>query len=52
MKHHNTNDLDDGERCPECFGDDIANGVVPDPTRPLQTADFGCRDCHHLWNAE
>lgn len=38
--------------CPDCGSDDVKEGVVPDPTRPMQTADFGCRDCGTLWQQE
>ena len=36
--------------CPDCGSDDVKEGVVPDPTRPMTTVDFGCRDCRNLWN--
>jgi hypothetical protein len=39
-----------GERCPMCGSQDVKDGVCPDPTRPMETADFGCRQCDFLWN--
>lgn len=41
---------DDGEVCPECGSRNVKEGACPDPTRPMDTADYGCRDCHHLWD--
>ena len=46
-----TNMVEHGDACPACGSEQITNGVCPDPTRPMDVADFGCTNCEFFWDA-